>query len=263
MPATSPLPEPLESRRLMSVDVIDGVLTIIGTPAADHIMVNEQDFAGRPKTFAVAIHRVSGGPGQNFMVPAEGVRSLKIVALGGNDMVDLAIATYAVPAVVGIYPVRTPAFVDAGTGDDRVYGGMARDVLNGGFGRDQVQGMAGDDGLLGSWGDDTLLGGDGNDVLYGGFGNDLINGGVGDDRLYGGPGNDLLGIAGTMPPLLPEPGNDVLFGGLGDDSVLGGDGDDRIYGGPGRDRFWNGDKPSEMLDRTPEESVGPPRMPVS
>ena len=256
--------ECLESRRLLSASVIDGVLTIIGTPGDDRIIVNEQAFGGRPKVFAIGIDPAdSQRPNEAYQVPAEGVRSLKVLALGGNDVVDLGIATYAVPAVVGITPVTVPAFVDAGIGNDDVFGGSAGDMLNGGFGRDSVHGGRGNDGLFGGWGNDTLLGDAGNDTLYGGYGNDLLNGGEGDDRLFGGAGNDLLGIAGTMLPLLPEPGNDVLYGGLGDDSVLGGDGSDRIYGGPGRDRFWNGDSPSEMLDRTADEFVGPPRMPVS
>jgi hypothetical protein len=256
--------ESFESRRLLSAAVVDGVLTIVGTPGEERILVNEQAVFQRPKVFAVSIDPVgSDRPSENYMIPAEGVRSLKVLAFGGDDVVDLAIATYAVPAVVGITPVTVPAFVDAGTGNDDAYGGNARDMLNGGFGRDDVYGMGGGDGLFGGWGDDFLVGGDGNDVLYGNYGNDMINGGPGDDRLFGGAGNDYLGIVGLMLPLLPEPGNDVLYGGLGDDSVLGGEGADRIYGGPGRDRFWNGDAATEMLDRTPDEPVGPPRMPVS
>jgi Ca2+-binding RTX toxin-like protein len=256
--------ESLESRRFLSASVIDGVLTIVGTPGAERILINEQAIGTSPKVFAVAIDPVDGDrPTESFMIPAEGVRSLKVIALGGNDVVDLAIATYGVPAIVGITPVTVPAFVDAGIGDDKVYGGMARDMLNGGFGRDQVNGMDGADGVFGGWGNDFLTGGAGNDVLYGSYGSDMLNGGEGDDRLFGGAGNDYLGIVGTMLPLLPEPGNDVLYGGLGDDMLAGGAGTDRIYGGPGRDRFWNGDAATEMLDRTPDEPVGPPKMPVS
>ena len=256
--------ESLESRCRRSAVVADGILTIMGTPTAERILVNEQAVGGRPKVFAISIDPVgSERPTETYMIPADGVRSLKVLALGGNDVVDLAIATYGVPAVVGITPVTVPSYVDAGTGDDHVYGGMARDMLNGGFGRDFVDGMQGNDGLFGGWNDDFLTGGEDNDVVYGGYGNDMLNGGPGDDRLFGQAGNDYLGIVGTMLPLLQEPGNDMLFGGLGNDSQAGGEGADRILGGPGRDRFWNGDAPTEMLDRTPEEPVGPVRMPIS
>src|SRR3712207_2609704 len=107
----------LEPRRLMSVDVTDGVLTIVGTPTSDRIVVLEEEFRGRPKAFSITVAPLYDGPGETYRIPAEGVRSLKILALGGNDLVDLAIATYPVPAVVGIYPVRTPSHVDGGVGD--------------------------------------------------------------------------------------------------------------------------------------------------
>lgn len=256
--------ETLEPRRLLSVAVSDGVLSITGTSTAERILVNEQAIGGESKVFAVTIDPIgSERPTEQHDVSAEGIRSLKVLALGGNDVVDLAIATYGVPAVVGITPVTVPAYVDAGIGDDEVYGGMNRDMLNGGFGRDEVWGMRGNDGLFGGWGNDFLGGGEGDDVLYGHYGSDMLNGGEGNDRLFGGWGNDYLGIVGTMLPYLQEPGDDVLYGGLGNDSVVGGTGTDRVYGGPGRDRFWNGDAPSEMRDRAPEEEVGPPRMPIS
>lgn len=266
MNAISATVESLESRRLLSAAVVDGVLVITGTPLAERILVNENfDPATRKtKTYNVSIDPVgSDRPTEYYIIPAEGVNSLRIVAGGGNDLVDLAIATYAVIAVVGIGPVRAATSIDAGSGNDEVYGGTARDSVNGGFGNDRIEGGYGDDSLNGGWGDDFLAGGNGTDLLYGSYGRDMLNGGEGDDRLYGGAGNDYLGIVGTMLPLLQEPGNDLLVGGLGDDSLAGGEGADRIYGGPGRDRFWTGDSPTEMRDRTPDEPIGPVRMPVS
>ena len=66
-------------------------------------------------------------------------------------------------------------------GDDRIYGGNGNDTLNGGNGKDY---------LYGENGDDILIGGSGNDELYGESGDDILNGGKGDDYLNGGRGND-------------------------------------------------------------------------
>jgi hypothetical protein len=258
--------ESLESRRLLSVAVNDGVLTIVGTPRADDISVIEDaSVFGRPKVFLVSVGIVgSSPPTETRVIPAADVRAVKVVAGEGNDVVDLALATAGrIIQVVGITPVNVPAFVDGGPGDDKIYGGNARDSLYGGPGRDELHGTRGGDTLFGGFGDDALDGGDGNDLLHGNAGNDRLNGGAGDDQLLGGDGDDILGVSGTMLPLMQEPGNDLLVGGPGNDAMAGGEGADRILGGPGRDRFWNGDAPSEYLDLTPEDVVGPLYMPIS
>ena len=206
----------------------------------------------------------SNTPTEAYRFPAEGVRAVTVRAGDGNDVIDLALATAGrIIQVVGITPVNVPAFVDGGLGDDQVFGGNARDSLFGGAGRDRLHGMGGPDALYGGRDHDSLEGGEGNDLLLGNAGNDRLNGGAGDDQLLGGEGDDILGINGTMLPLLQEPGNDLLVGGPGDDALAGGEGADRIFGGPGRDRFWNGDAPSEYMDLTPEDVVGPLYLPIS
>jgi len=257
--------ESLEPRRLLSVAVNDGVLTIVGTSEADDVVVTEHTVIGRPKVFVVSI-RVIGTtrPVESVMVPAEGVRAVSVFAGAGNDVVDLGKASPRVwAATESIKPVTVPAFVDGGLGNDQLFGGTARDRLTGSVGRDQLHGMGGSDTLIGGAGDDVLDGGDGNDLLHGNAGNDRINGGAGDDQLLGGDGDDLLGVTGTMLPLMQEPGNDLLVGGPGNDALTGGAGADRILGGAGADKFWNGDAPSEYLDLTPEDTVGPIYMPIS
>ena len=98
------------------------------------------------------------------------------------------------------------SFVNAGGGDDLVFGednfnifnGEAGDdLLSGGFSEDDLgdflSGGEGADTLLGQRGNDVLNGDDGNDLLVGGSGMmDAINGGKGDDLLFGGAGNDGL-----------------------------------------------------------------------
>ena len=66
----------------------------------------------------------------------------------------------------------TNLVVDAGAGNDTVYGGSGNDKLNGGSGNDKLFGLAGSDSLLGGGGNDYLEGGEGTDQLDGGSGTD-------------------------------------------------------------------------------------------
>jgi Ca2+-binding RTX toxin-like protein len=72
-------------------------------------------------------------------------------------------------------------FVDAGEGNDTIYGGMSADTLLAGDGNDLVYGKKGDDSMDGGAGDDTLFGQDGDDTLIGGPGIDVLDGGAGNN----------------------------------------------------------------------------------
>lgn len=76
--------------------------------------------------------------------------------------------------------------VDAGAGDDIIYGTDGANVINLGAGNDYAQGFAGND---------TINGGDGADELQGMEGNDYLNGGAGNDTLIGGSGVDRFLLA--------------------------------------------------------------------
>jgi len=134
-----------------------------------------------------------------------------------------------------LWSTPTGSTMDAGGGDDFVFGGGKRDVLSGGAGNDVLYGREGADELRGDEGDDMLRGGAGGDFLFGDGGDDILDGGdfnpnvlSGDDRLEGGAGNDLL-IGGT--------GTDHLFGGAGDDELIGGKGNDEMSGEAGNDTY--------------------------
>ena len=125
--------------------------------------------------------------------------------------------------------------IDAGGGDDFVFGGGNRDVLRGGSGDDVLYGRDGADELRGGGDNDILRGGAGGDFLFGEGGDDVLDGGdinpnagSGDDRLDGGAGNDVL-IGGT--------GTDHLFGGEDDDELIGGKGNDEVSGEAGTDSY--------------------------
>ncbi|HEY9810946.1 MAG TPA: hypothetical protein V6D13_16580 [Halomicronema sp.] len=74
-------------------------------------------------------------------------------------------------------------FIDAGDGNDSVFGGKDDDILKGNTGIDI---------LLGDIGNDSICGGEDNDVLIGGNGDDLLDGDIGNDTLTGGAGADMF-----------------------------------------------------------------------
>ncbi|MCB9949038.1 MAG: hypothetical protein H6842_14650 [Rhodospirillaceae bacterium] len=140
----------------------------------------------------------------------------------GDDTIDIDS-----PSTGGI-PIPAP-LVDAGAGDDTVYGSEHHDTIYAGDGDDTVYGYAGSDDIRGESGRDDIDGGDGNDFLYGGKGADTLDGGDGDDHLYGGTGADI--VHGGR-------GDDHIEGGGQGDSLYGSDGEDDISGGNGDDTIW-------------------------
>jgi trimeric autotransporter adhesin len=152
------------------------------------------------------------------------------------------------------------AFINAGDGDDIVFGGAGKDIVDGGIGADRIDGAGGEDFIDGGTGDDFLVGGRFNDVIAGGADNDILHGGGESDSLYGGSGNDTLmgdlylvsydsdGFATSYQELQPSgadildggSGNDALDAGAGNDVLFGGDGNDLLTGGAGNDVMHGG-----------------------
>jgi len=248
--------ESLEPRRLLAATLQDGVLVVMGRPFTEDFLIREEISAqSGEKVVVVEIDApFLDIPATHQEFPAKDVNSVLVRAGGGDDKIDMAIATYAVPALAGTGPLTKGTRVDAGSGNDSVYGGTARDVVLGGIGDDLVLGMDGNDFIDGGRGNDFLRGGNGIDTIFGGLDNDTLGGDFGNDVLFGGYGNDWIGSVG-VGPLPNEPGDDIIAGGGGDDYVLGGEGSDHISGGAGRDTFFNTDKPSEWLDKQPDEPV--------
>ena len=133
--------------------------------------------------------------------------------------------------------------LNAGAGNDIVYGTVLNDTLRGDAGNDTLEGGDGNDTLYGGAGNDTLEGGDGSDYLFGGAGNDILDGGDGRDILYGQDGDDhLLSSAGENNNLFGNAGDDTLevFGGMYN-HLKGGAGDDTyIFHWPLRERTSGG-----------------------
>lgn len=73
--------------------------------------------------------------------------------------------------------------VNAGAGNDTIFGSAFSDTLNGGDNNDFVSGFDGNDTVNGDAGDDTVSGGEGNDTVSGGAGRDQIYGGITDPQM--------------------------------------------------------------------------------
>ncbi|MCK1404900.1 peroxidase family protein [Bradyrhizobium sp. 76] len=138
-------------------------------------------------------------------------------------------------------------WIDAGNGDDTVYGDKGDDVLDGKAGADHLYGGDGQDVLYGGDIEDFLDGGEGDDIIYagtsagaldvviGGGGNDKLYGEAGIDEIYGGSGDDYIDAGGDTDLAFGDSGNDIMFGGDGPDELRGGLGDDMLSGGSGAD----------------------------
>jgi len=169
--------------------------------------------------------------------------------------------------------------LQAGGGDDVVWGGRCKDFLRGGIGGDMIVGLGGDDVIFGEGGDDVMQGGAGNDFIDAGDNvvGDIADGGSGKDFISAGAGMGVFAFAGeagddfmvdgaTAPaPYNGGDGNDWVqdgnFGGAlalstgdsgpnaalnntldgGSDVIMGGGGNDINDGGSGNDVFLSGD----------------------
>jgi len=174
---------------------------------------------------AGGINTMIDGVNEGTFAPTGGIY---IFAGPGSDVVQL------------VPPLATPVTVEAGTGDDVVFGGGGNDTLLGQDGMDVLYGMNGDDTLdggdgldrlYGLEGNDFLWGGSGNDYLFAGNGNDHLEGRAGIDYLYGEAGNDLILGGEDNDWLDAGVGNDIAIGGLGKDTLYGMDGEDLLIGG--------------------------------
>jgi Ca2+-binding RTX toxin-like protein len=239
--------ESLETRRHFSVSIVNGILTVSGTPYDDQITINVNPVSLYTKTITntttVTITSPKGTTTNSF--PTSTFSGIAVTGGDGNDRVEITGNCTRPSTLSGDAGNDT---LLGGGGSDKMLGGDGNDLLdgrggadifNGGSGADTADyshrtaavavtadGVAGDDGQAGE-GDnvnadvETILGGAGNDtlsggsafidnVLYGNGGNDRLNGGFGDDVLYGGAGNDTL---------CGDAGNDTCYGETGDDHL--------------------------------------------
>ncbi len=183
-----------------------------------------------------------------------------IQGTAGNDVLDFSKLT-----------VRNFT-INAGTGNDSVWGTSGNDIIMGGEGNDTIVGGEGDDVLNGGAGDDTFVlpygqlnsgldqydGGSGVNTIQGGDGYTTLNvvsglsnlkniqvldGGTGSihgKQILATAGNDVLDFSGLTVKnftINAGAGNDTVTGTSGNDTIVGGEGDDVLNGGAGDDTF--------------------------
>jgi Ca2+-binding RTX toxin-like protein len=213
--------EGLERREMMAADITltsigltaeffdSGRLQINGTSVADEIsvhQVNDRISVGGNIWIKTPTGFVSS-------LPVTSVKSLSISGNGGNDTILLNTETLA-----GHQPLRIPATIHGGSGDDTIVGTAADDTIHGGSNVDRIWGGGGADRIFGGSEVDYLDGGDGRDHIEGGSGNDYIYGGRHSDVLIGGAGNDrLLGDEGDDQYLymVGRQGHDTVWDSIG------------------------------------------------
>lgn len=148
----------LEQRTLLSTALINGLLTVKGTPGDDQLVV-------RLKKNGSGLIQVNDNGRLKAFVGSQ-VQSVLMYALAGHDRLTLDAAL--------------PATLSGGAGNDELSGGAAGDVIWGDDGHDRLcsNGGAGGNELHGGNGDDTLVGGAGDNAHYG------FDGGDGADWRY-------------------------------------------------------------------------------
>lgn len=200
---------------------------------------------------------ILGGLGKD-VIYGDDWAGMRLAAVYDQDPGNYYLANMPFDAALKNPALHGDDVIDAGAGDDEVWGDGGDDVIFGGSGSDQLMGDALQADLPGEFhGSDTLDGGDGNDYLYGFGGDDALFGGSGDDELYGDyedlnaqfHGNDEL-YAGDGADLLWGNGGDDLLDASEDDGAIdqlvGGEGDDYLMGGSGNDTLF-GDAGNDAL----------------
>ncbi|MCA9135160.1 MAG: hypothetical protein KDB00_00335 [Planctomycetales bacterium] len=227
---------------------------IAGSDAFDHVRLVWDSAAGQAKAWLNDQLAASFTLNEYDLV--------EINTLGDSDWI----------IVQSSFPI--PLKINAGDGDDVIYGGGKADHIIGGPGRDLIFAYGGDDIIdagadsdlvyggsgndliltgdgrnvsYGGNGDDTIIGGEGIDIIVGNAGNDVLDGGNGKSRIYGGDGDDFI-LGGDIKDILHgNAGDDQIRGFGGNDVVYGGDGNDRIFGGIGDDKL-SGDDGDDFID---------------
>lgn len=134
-----------------TLGVVNGVLTIVGTPGNDDVLIS--------KLFGK--HRVTADflPGwlhtQSFS--SSDIDRIEVHLGAGNDHAFVT------------SNVNDSVLMDGGTGNDLLDGGSGDDILIGGDGNDVLGGGKGNDLLVGGLGEDWILGNRDDDLIISGF----------------------------------------------------------------------------------------------
>lgn len=148
------------------------------------------------------------------------------------------VSTGAGDDVIRLHESSNRNLVQAGGGDDQIFGAKGHDTLDGGPGADEILGGGGNDKITDTSGSgNRLFGEEGSDQISSlGYAVSELHGGNGSDFMYS---NGGVSPAGALEKLFGEKGNDRLYAdrpeNQGPAYLDGGEGDDWVYGTPGND----------------------------
>ncbi|MCH2203958.1 MAG: PKD domain-containing protein, partial [Fuerstiella sp.] len=219
------------------VGLANGVLSIVGTEAADTVVVSIDE-----NEISVSASLDEPAPSvQSFAT--EDIQQISFTGFSGDD-------TFITE---GEYPIDMHVF--GGPGDDFLVTGSGEDVvtdLNGnndirtsygddtiltGPGNDQIESESGDDTIRDLGGDnridtdsgaDTVLTGDGNDEIFTGTGNDIVRSVGGDNTIQAGADNDTVETGAGDDDIVTESGNDTIIDLGGENSLSPGLGTNHV-----------------------------------
>jgi hypothetical protein len=238
------------------VTLINRVLQVIGSEEEDQIKLKSKN-----SQIEVLI-RFGNQIKQAWSFDESEIDRIVILGAGGDDKIHMD------------RDIPIPAFIDGGSGNDRIRSGSGDDEIIGGEGNDRIETNDGDDLVTDRSGDnriwtgngndvvvtgpgnDRIATGDGNDVIqsgaganqvFAGDGNDWIESGDGDDLIASGAGDDYVVAGGGNNQVLLQAGDDIAVAGSGNDLIRGGSGRDLLVGGGGEDRLIGGQDDDLMV----------------
>ena len=230
---------------VVTPSVRDGVLTITGDEDHDEIVVHCPD-----ENVFVTAEMPGTGP-----APCADLTSIVVTSGGGDDRIDLR------PVGLGKFAALASVTIDAGDGNDDVFGSAAPDAIDGGGARDEI---FADPALQ-----DVIEGGDGPDLLVTSFDSDVL---ITEDAFTTPLGTftfatvEMVEVSGGRSPqvmdgrnfsgrlaLLGAGGDDRILGGLGRNFLIGERGEDRIVGGPGDDYLDGGYGRNAVIGKTGDD----------
>ncbi|MCQ3830612.1 calcium-binding protein [Microbulbifer elongatus] len=207
----------------------EGFDTLLGSAEDDELILSVFSSEAR-------VERIDGGTGTNVIRSTTANNTLDF---RGVELINIGL-------------------IDAGAGNDTVYGSDLADVIEGGIGSDTLYGEGGDDLFkltAGDTGFDQYRGGAGTDTLQGTTGDDvfrfsafageasveIIDGNGGADTIEATTANNTLDFSNTqligIVSIDAGDGNDTVYGTAGADTIIGGPGSDYLDGGDGDDTF--------------------------
>jgi Ca2+-binding RTX toxin-like protein len=238
--------ETFEGRRLSSITLSNGILSIVGTAGRDDIEVFSvlAKQSGSKLTYNLQVHLDD----QDQTFAFADVQRITIQSLGGKDEIIVS-DRYVTKANTGSNTsadVAIPISISEGAGNDLIR--AHSDTLINGI-ADPTGGIAAaKETIIGGEGNDSIIAGDGDDLISAGNGDDTVEGMDGADTIFGQGGNDILRGAGGADSIYGGEGSDTISGGKGKDIVIGGNGDDTLYGAEGGELAGNQRQYRDTLD---------------